>query len=193
MKIMLVTLLLTALACEAAPYPATSTSVLTDPAKGVAFHGFGFKLKELDRAWTPVPSTGDSIFETLRFEPTKRANQSDATLSIRMDHLPANATLESYAKKWMRDYPSYGFEVLGTKNLQLGGGHAILVDLVQKAKNRQLRQVILQQNDRIAVLTCLDRRDQFSGTLQTCNQVIRGFEWTDVSRAPSNPLTVITK
>lgn len=162
--------------CFAAPYPATSTSVLTDPSKGVLFHGFGFRLKSVDPTWTAVPTVGESIFETMRFEP-KVAAGSEATLSIRMDKLPEKGTLETYAKKWMRDYPSYGFEVLGTKTLQLGGGKALLVDLTQKSKNRQLRQVILQKDDKVAVMTCLDRKEKFNDTLQTCNRLIRGFEW----------------
>lgn len=165
---------------SAAPYPATSTSVLTDPAKGVFFHGFGFRLRNLDSAWKPVPSAGDAIFDSVRFEPKERG-ASEATVSIRMDKLPGKSSLETYARKWMREYPTYGFDVLGTKTLSLSGGRALLVDMLQKAKNRQLRQIILQKDDKIAVLTCLDGKENFQETLQTCNHLIRGFEWIDDS------------
>lgn len=200
MKSLFLALALSPVFAVAAPYPATSTSVLTDPAKGVLFHGFGFRLKSVDPTWTAVPTVGESVFETMRFEP-KVASASEATLSIRMDKLPEKGSLETYAKKWMRDYPSYGFEVLGTKNLQLGGGKALLVDLTQKAKNRQLRQVIMQKDEKIAILTCLDKREKFNETLQTCNRLIRGFEWVDngasepalVPGAPSAPTAPVTR
>lgn len=186
----------------AAPFPATGTSVLTDPSKGVFFHGFGFRLNALEPSWSAVPSVGESVFDSVRFEPGPAA-ASDATVSIRMDRIPEKSSLESYAKKWMREYPTYGFEVLGTKNLSLGGGRALLVDLLQKSKDRQLRQVILQNQSKIAILTCLDRREKFNETLQTCNRLIRGFEWSepapakaasaDEARPVSKPSTPITR
>lgn len=187
----------------AAPFPATSSSVLTDPAKNSFFHGFGFRLNTTEPSWTAVPSIGESVFDSVRFEP-KNPAAGDATVSIRMDRIPEKSNLETYAKKWMREYPTYGFEVLGTKNLNLGGGRALLVDLLQKSKNRQLRQVIMQNKDRVAILTCLDQKEKFNDTLQTCNRLIRGFEWTlpgdeaqrarnDDSRPAPNSSTTITR
>lgn len=175
-------------AAGAAPFPATSSSVLTDPAKGVFFHGFGFRLKIAGTEWVPVPSTGDSIFETLRFEPKNGLAAEGASLSIRMDRLKEVTPLETYARKWMRDYPSYGFEVLGAKSFQLSGGRGLVVDMLQRNKKRQLRQVILQKDLQIAVLTCFDQKEHFQETLLTCNQIIRSFEWSatlPVSPAPA--------
>lgn len=163
---------------EAAPFPATSTSVLTDPAKGLFFHGFGFRLRTGEIPWKPVPEDDQSLFETLRFEPLEGTQTStEASLSIRMDQLSGKTSLESYARKWMRDYPSYGFEILGTRPLNLGGGKGLVVDLVQRKKSKQLRQVILQKDQKVAVLTCLDDRESFKQTLSSCNEIIKSFEW----------------
>lgn len=189
----ILTVVLSSLILHAAPFPATSTSLLTDPSKSVFFHGFGFKLNSLDPSWMAVPSIGESVFDSIRFEP-KTPGAGDATVSIRMDRLPDKSNLETYAKKWMREYPTYGFEVLGTKNLTLGGGRALLVDLTQKSKNRQLRQIIMQNKDRIAILTCLDQKEKFNETLQTCNRLIRGFEWTeDLQQSPPKSSTILTR
>lgn len=164
----------------AAPFPATSSSILTDPSKSLFFRGFGFNLQSPGMNWSAKSTMNENIFESVRFEPKgESASSSEAALSLRMDRLKDVGSLEIYARKWMRDYPSYGFEMLGTKSLTLGGGRAILVDLVQKNKNRQLRQVILQKNERVAVLTCLDRKDRFNETLQACNQLIKSFQWID--------------
>lgn len=180
-----------ATAALAAPYPATSSSVLTDPAKGVFFHGFGFRLNNLEPTWAAVPSIGQEVFDSVRFEP--RTGGGDSTLSIRMDRLPEKSNLETYARKWMRDYPTYGFDVRGTKTLTLGGGRALLIDMIQKSKNRQLRQVILQKDEKVAILTCMDDQSAFAATLHACNRLIRGFEWADDSRPLTTPSTTEKK
>lgn len=163
----------------AAPHPVTATSALTDPAKGLFFHGFGFRLKSLGGDWKPtVPGTA-SNFNVVRFEPRQSADEGGPELSIRTDRLQEDKSLEAYSRRWIRDYASYGFDVLGTKPLQMGGGKALLIDLVQKNKNRQLRQVIFEKDRRIAVMTCLDQSERFEKALESCNRMIRQFEWTD--------------
>lgn len=177
---------------SAAPFPATSSSTINDVSKAGFFHGFGFRMQIMDSNWAPTPSaTSETASETVRFEP--KNGGGDSSVSIRMDRLSENSSLETYAKKWMRDYPSYGFEILGTKNMQIGGGRALLVDMLQKAKNRQLRQMILQRGNRVAILTCLDKKEKFNETLQTCNQMIRGFEWNDISRPVTKPSTTVVE
>lgn len=161
---------------QAAPMPGMGSSELTDPAKASFFHSYGFSLKSTGTDWVPVKDEKDTIFETVRFEP-KNKKDGTASMSIRMDKLKERGSLESYARKWMRDYPSYGFQVLGTKALNLGGGRGLVVDLVQKDKNKQLRQVILQKEQKIAVVTCLDEKDRFTETLQSCNQIVKSFQW----------------
>lgn len=161
----------------AAPMPVTGGSVLADTTKASLFQGYGFSLKTAGTDWIPVHDDKETIFQTIRIEPKKKASESSASLSIRMDKLKEATGLESYARKWMRDYPNYGFQVLGTKSFNLGGGKGLVVDLVQKSKNKQLRQVILQKDQRVAVVTCLDEKDRFSETLQSCNQIVKSFEW----------------
>jgi hypothetical protein len=163
----------------AAPHPATSTSVLTDPAKGLFFHGFGFRLKSLGGDWKPTVPGTTSNFNVVRFEPREDSSGAAPELSIRTDRLQEDKSLESYSRRWIRDYASYGFDVLGTRPLQMGGGKALLIDLVQKTKNRQLRQVIFEKDRRIAVMTCLDQTDRFDKALESCNRMIRQFEWAD--------------
>lgn len=172
-------LLFSSLQVFAAPHPVTSTSVLTDPENGLFFHGFGFRLKNLGSDWKPtVPGTSPN-FNVVRFEPRQDGSVNGPELSIRTDRLQEDKSLESYSRRWIRDYASYGFDVLGTKPLQMGGGKALLIDLVQKNKNKQLRQVIFEKDRRIAVMTCLDQSERFEKSLESCNRIIRQFEWAD--------------
>lgn len=82
-----------------------------------------------------------------------------------------------YTKKWMRDYPSYGFEVLSSKSIQLNGAPALLVDMISRSKGKQIRQVILKREGEVAVMTCIDDRETFRTALASCNQIIKSFSW----------------
>lgn len=163
-------------AAGGAPHPATSTSVLTNPEAGHYFQNQGFSLKTLGTEWLPTPQDEATGSESVRFTP-KGQIDSTASLSVRSDTLAKQSSLEAYAKKWMRDYPSYGFEVLGAKSFSVGGSPGLVVDMIQRSKNKQLRQVILQKGPRIAILTCLDTQASFQKTLVSCNQLVKNFEW----------------
>lgn len=119
----------------------------------------------------------DSVLDTVRFA-SKESSQK-GSLSVRTDTIAKNASLELYARKWMRDYPSYGFEVLSAKNLTLNGQPALVVDMLSRSKNKQIRQVILKKENRVAVMTCLDDRATFSKSLQTCNRIMESFSWNE--------------
>ena len=161
----------------AAPHPATSTSTLMDPQYGHFFQSQGFLLKTAGTDWLPTPQNEDSLFDAVRFTPKGKVD-STASISVRTDTLSKQNNLETYAKKWMRDYPSYGFEVLGAKSFAIADGPGLVVDMIQKNRNQQIRQVILQKDRRVAILTCLDNRRDFQKTLAACNQLVKNFEWS---------------
>ncbi|MBL7543066.1 MAG: hypothetical protein JNL11_04580 [Bdellovibrionaceae bacterium] len=165
---------LVALTSWSAPYPVTATSIVTDPEEGRFLEPHGFLLKTKNLKWTIVPDEKTSIFQTFRFAPLH--NQT-AQMTVRKDDLGQHKNLEVYAKKWMREYPQYGFEILVTRNMQLGGGDALLVDLVHRAKNQQIRQMVLHKNKKIVILTCLDEIAKFRATVSECNQMMTSFSW----------------
>ena len=174
MKTLLFVLLQSALIAVAAPHPATSTSALTAPEKGLYFLHKGFSLKTEGTTWVPVANV-DTLLDTVRFAPREMAK--GGSLSIRTDKVSKEATLDLYTRKWMRDYPNYGFEVLATKKFSLNGSPALLVDMLSRSKNKQIRQVVLKNNDRVAIMTCLDDKESFSKSLVQCNQIMKSFAW----------------
>lgn len=174
MKHLLILLFILPFLAIAAPYPATSTSALTAPEKGLYFLHRGFTLKTEGTNWVPVSSSEQSLLDTVRFS----SNASkDGSLSIRTDKVAKSASLDLYTRKWMRDYPNYGFEVISAKNFTLNGSPALVVDMLSRSKNKQIRQVILKNNDRVAIMTCLDNKDTFNKSLQNCNQIMKTFAW----------------
>lgn len=183
-------LLLSSLA-HGAPYPATSTSAFTAPEKGLYFLHKGFNLKTEGTDWVPVASSEKSLLDTVRFGPK---GEKDGSLSVRTDKVSKEASLELYTRKWMRDYPSYGFEVVSAKNFTLNGSPALVVDMLSRAKNKQIRQVILKNEDRVAILTCLANKATFSKTLVNCNQIMKSFSWnTTVPETKSEVTPTIKK
>ncbi|MFS4459403.1 hypothetical protein [Bdellovibrio sp. HCB2-146] len=160
----------------AAPHPATSTSALTAPEKGLYFLHKGFSLKTEGSSWVPV-ANADTLLDTVRF--ASPGNTKTGSLSIRTDKVAKDASLDLYTRKWMRDYPNYGFEVLATKKFTLNGSPALLVDMLSRSKNKQIRQVVLKNEDRVAIMTCLDDKESFSASLAQCNQIMKSFTWTN--------------
>lgn len=159
---------------QSAPYPVTGTSLITDPEEGKFFvsHGFQFNTSKLN--WTIVPDNKTSIFETFKFA---SKDNSSAQLTLRKDDLGQHKNLEQYAKKWMKEYPQYGFEILATKNMILGGGDALLIDFVHRTKGQQIRQLVLQKNKKVVIMTCLDDTQKFRTTVTQCNQMMTSFSW----------------
>lgn len=165
--------LLSGLALNAfgSPFPATGSALLS-PEKGLFFISRGFRLSA-QKGWVME----DPLTLTSPQHPS-------AKFSIKEDTLPTDLTLETYAKRWMKDYTSYGFDFLGSRPFANPGlGHqmmkGLVVDLLHKSSDKQLRQVIFLKKRQAVILTCVDQKSEFDKTLTDCNQMIRSFEWTN--------------
>jgi hypothetical protein len=179
--------LLMSLHVWAAPFPATSSSALISQEPGLFISPLGFSLKSNASDWKLVGPDKNSPLTIARFQPLKEKNapatkptakEDVPTLSVRVDQVSENTSLDTYAKKWLREYPHYGFDILGSKMIQLEGNKALVVDLAHSKKERQLRQVVFQKDNRAVVLTCSDDKDSFAKSLSQCNQIIKSFHWT---------------
>ncbi|QDK39146.1 hypothetical protein [Bdellovibrio sp. NC01] len=182
MKTLCLALLFPALSF-AAPHPATSSSAFTAPENGLYFLHKGFTLKTDGSQWKPVADTSTTVLDTVRF-----AAKEDATgyLTVRTDKVAKSASLELYTRRWMRDYPNYGFEILATKNFSLNGQPALIVDLASRSKGKQIRQVVLKNEDKVAIMTCMDNKESFGQSVQQCNQIIKTFRWaSEPAQAPA--------
>lgn len=161
----------------AAPFPVSSSSILTDPSFGLFFKPHGFSVKSLGTDWILNPEANKSIFQSYKYQPKENSFSKLAELSLRVEQISAQQNLESYAKKWMREYPQFGFEILGTKSLKMGGGNALLVDLFQRGKNQQIRQLLFHKGAKVVIMTCSDGLSNFKKTLVQCNQLMNSFQW----------------
>ena len=161
----------------ASPHPASGSSVLVTPQQGAFFSSRGFNLKT-DSAWkieSSEPESTDGIHEfSLSY---RHPGLPTAKFSVQTDTLQKEMSLETYAKKWMKDYSSYGFDVLGARTFQNGEAKGLVVDVFHQKKSIQLRQVIFVRKKTAVILTCLDQKSSLEKSLFGCNQIVKTFSW----------------
>lgn len=163
----------------AAPFPATGTSILTSPEKGLYFSVKGFQLGTAGTSWTPQEDLSLNRGEegtSLRFVSAKMPT---AQVHLKTDYLKADLSLEAYARRWMRDYSQLGLDVLGSRLFGLEGARGVVVDLVHPKKKMQMRQAVFLRRRNVVILTCSDQKDKFESSLAECNSLIKNFAWNE--------------
>jgi len=162
----------------AAPHPGMGSSLLVSPEKGLFWKRYGFQLQTGLSGWQ-LAAPSDEESNKVRYV---RPGFESASLAVQTENLKTELTLENYAKKWMRDYVSYGFDVLGTQAFTQNKAKGLVVDLVHKKSDQQLRQILFLKNKKVVILTCRDHQKTFQQTLLGCNQISKSFEWSEPSR-----------
>ena len=179
-------------AAFAAPIPGTATSKLVSPQLGLYRSNMGFQLNAGASGWklTTAPkglkhitaiyraegseagaSVASQIHADLHSGKPTPAPQA-AALTVRVDPLKKDMGIEKYVAKWMKEYPRFGFDVLGSKPFTQNKQKGVV------AQAKQLRQVVFVKNQKAVILTCRDQQATFQTTLKACNQIIRTFDWT---------------
>ncbi len=203
MKTLIALLMFVSSAAFAAPIPGTATSKLVSPQIGLYHSPLGFQLNAGGSGWAHVapPKNSKFVATVFRAEPGSVADQmrsdlrspgnvvsggravaatpksAPATLTVRVDDLEKETTLDRYIGKWMKEYPRYGFDVLGSKPFMQGKNKGYVLDLVNRNQGKQLRQVVFLKQKNAVILTCRDRVASFQTSLKACNQIIKTFVW----------------
>ena len=144
-----VVLILWTLSAHSSPFPALGSSALVAPEKGLFYISKGFNL-----------------------------SNPDSLVKVKTDTLKNNLSLEDYAKKWMKDYSQYGFDLLGSRSFKENEARGIVVDLYHKKTQTQMRQTIFLKEKNVVILTCINEKSEFAKILAQCNQTIKSFSWT---------------
>lgn len=129
-------------------------------------------------AETPVPPDLPQIL-TLYRTPL-RENGEQATFSVRLDRSAADFnSLEGYSKKWAKEFPRFGYEVLTARDFDQNGEKGFVFDLVHRPTQKQARQIVFFRKTGAAVLTCTDRINLFADTGAECDKLIKTFRWSE--------------
>lgn len=161
-----------------APLPTTGSSVLNSPRWTTAFSQMGFSFKLVADEWvflensmqaqSPAQQQIDLGFKTL---------SDTARLSLKTENYKGQVHLESYAKKYLRDYNQYGFEVISTQSMKINNQTVLVVDLMQKNKKTQSRQIFMSAKNKVTIASCIDKTETFSLTSSMCNQLLNQYQW----------------
>lgn len=166
----------------AAPSPGAGSSLLVAPETGLFWRREGFQLKTGKTGWTLASPELEEEAGIIRY---LRPNSKTGSLAVKTEMLKADLTLENYAKRWMKDYSNYGFELLGSQTFSQNGTKALVVDLLHRKSEQQLRQILFLKNKKAVVLTCKDQQKNFQQTIVGCNQISKSFEWVEMKNNPS--------
>lgn len=179
------TLLFNSNSVFAAPIPGTGGSAMMAPKLGVYRSPIGYEIKTADSGFKQVapPSDNKYIETVFRHVAAEKNKVGTGTLTVRIDKLEKTTPLKNYVKRWQREYPKYGFDLLGSKSFTQNKTQGYVIDLLNKKTNRQLRQVIFMNDPKksAVILTCRDNAKQFQTTLKGCNEIIRSFAWKNKS------------
>lgn len=165
---------------QSAPFPGES---LLRPQAGRFWLSQGFRLGtegtpwKLDEKNTPAPSDWNDVHLPLEGANYTHSLIPTARLRVVVEELKSKTTLESYAKRWLKDYHQYGFRVLATKPTKLNGVPTLMYDLTSNTRDVQLRQMIQVQKGRAVILTCSDQRPRFAQVLPACNAMAANLIW----------------
>ncbi len=162
---------------QAAPHPATSSSMIFQAQKGLFYSKFGFKIHSEGTDWLhQKPSSNPYIVTEYRAPKLQLGTQS--ALTIRVNPLKRKSTLKRYIKSWIKDYSKYGLEIKSSKAVKVNKNIAYLIDTLNKSSNRKIRQVILVKNKRAVIMTCRSHVKSFNLNLKNCNTIFNNFSWT---------------
>ena len=160
----------------AAPIPFTSTSALTSRNDGAYRSSYGFSLHSSVNGWKQVPPPNKNDYIVAMYESRDQVSNPSA-LTVRVDEMKSPSTLEDYSKKWLKDYPRFGFDVLTAKKVRVGENVGYLIDLLSRENKKQLRQLLFVKGKKAVTLTCRGDQDKFKSTIRDCNEIIRTFRW----------------
>lgn len=176
MRLIYLLLFFTSKIALSAPWPGTSSSVIfnSDYNYLLTFENLNLSTKGLD--WT----IGENVHRW-------KQKTGSGRLLLSFDSLQGQSKFHDQQKKWIKEYLSYGFEVLNQKNFNHQNKIPTqLFDLIHKERNKQVRQYIFQNKQQIAIFTCTDNPSQFHKTVSECNQIIQTFMFDDLtSTSPS--------
>ncbi len=160
--------------CLAAPFPGMGSSKLTSNGNLIQIPQKGFQISTGKTKWSVLPLETEMKKEVaFRFQD----ENSMATLSLKTETLNQPTSIEAYSKKWIREYASFGFDLLGSKPFTQSQSKALVIDLFHKKLQRQTRQVIFLKEKTSVILTCTQDVESFQKILPECNSIIRTFQW----------------
>lgn len=177
MNILMVCFLTLPLPSLGSPIPGVGSSEVSQLLKNIVVSEYGFRIGNSKQTfWNlkqDIQSNTTNTFEYFAADPLKKS----ARFTINIDKFTSPTNFDSYVKKWVKEYPYFGFEILNTQKMKLDDEPCYLVDLTHPKKNKQIRQFVVVKKEFAVVMTCADEINKFNETALQCAELIKNFQW----------------
>ncbi len=165
------------LVAKASPIPGAGSSQVPQLLKNIVISEHGFRIGSTDHNfWTLKQDINSNINDTFQYVASNP--HSGARFTVNVDKFSRPTSFDSYVKKWVKEYPYFGFEILKTQVMKIGGQPCYLVDFAHRKKNKQMRQFVVVKKDYAVVMTCADEIGKFKDTSLQCADLVNNFQWT---------------
>ena len=161
----------------AAPIPGTSSSQFLNVNEGQYISQYGFKISAKNTSWIHTIPSKQSKYILTEYRSPRVYKGIQSALTVRLDAPQHRLSLKNYMKKWLNDYPRFGFKVLGSKPIKVDKQLGFMIDLINYKSKRQIRQVVFLKNKTAVILTCRAHRKNFKKSVTDCNKIIKNFKW----------------
>lgn len=172
-----VTLLSICWTAQSAPIPGAGSSQIPKLLRNIVISEHGFKVgTSQSNFWTLKQNANSSDSNTFQY--IAGNPQLKAQFTINVDKLSKPTSFDAYISKSVKEYPYFGFQILKTQVMKLGGQPCYLMDLAHTKRNRQMRQFVIVKKDIAVIMTCVDEIGRFKETAMHCADLINNFQWT---------------
>jgi len=137
----------------------------------------GFQISSAKTDWIHVEAPRGNRYISTVYKAPYVSNGLQPSLTVRVDNMSQNQSLDRYMRQWQKDYTRLGFEVINSKKVLVGKNTGFLMDLIYPKTKKQLRQIIFAKRKTAVVITCRDHESTFRKSVHECNQIIRNFDW----------------
>lgn len=165
----------------AAPHPGIGSSILQQTDQGTLFSMFGFKNPALNKKWTLSKNQIDSESIQIDFKTSPLYTLDSSTvISFKLEKISDKVPLNLLARKYLKDYNSYGFNVknvdpvvIPTKpNLE-----TLRLNTVHKANSSASIQYLVRKSDQLLVMTCVGSFETQDTTSNECKTLFDNMIW----------------
>lgn len=161
----------------ASPMPGAGSSQVPQLLKNIVVSEHGFRIGSSQQDfWTLKKDLEANQKDTFQFVASKP--DSGARFTVNIDTFSKPTSFDSYVKKWVKEYPYFGFEILKTQVTKIAGQPCYLVDFAHRKKNKQMRQFVVVKKEFAVVMTCADDIAKFRETSTQCSDLVSNFRWT---------------
>lgn len=161
-----------------APAPAAIKKKLAPHAPPIHLE-LGIELSLNGTSWehVPLPHPQSGLHAVFKSPSRDYTKTQAATLTVRTEKLGESKNLKEFVRQWLKEYPKFGYDVLGSRGFTLSQQEAVVVDLVGTHSKKQARQILLLKGDDVVLFTCLDNKDHFEVSLKDCNTIIKSTKF----------------